>query len=359
MRVMHQQERAEHGERQWERHNQDAAEVHQKNDMRQRDEDDLFDQRVTQGTDRGLNQFRPVVEGNDVHARRQAGFNLPDLLFHAVDYVLRVLARPGHNHSADCLGAVLHERCRPEGVADLDRTEVFYVNRRPIVRSDDDVANVVQIFYEAQSTHDGPRAVLRDYVSTDVRIAGHDSANDRAERQPIAAQTIWIDVDLVLLDCAPYARHLRDAGNRIQLVAHIPVLQRTQVAQAEPAAFHRVPEHVTDTGRVRAKCWDDARRKLLADKVEALQHARAGKVKVNIILKDHENHREAESRRRAHDLDSRQALQVDGKRIRDLVLHFLRTPPGPIGEDNHLVVAQVRNRIDGCAQHGPQSPARD
>src|SRR4029077_18844091 len=187
--------------------------MHQKNDVRQRDEDDLFDERVTQGADRGLNQFRAVVERNDMHAYWQTRFNFPDLLFHAVDYLLPLLARSGHNHSANCLGAVLHQRGRPEGVADLNRAEFFHVNRGPIARSHDDVANVVQIFYETQSAHDGPGAVLGNHVAADVRITGHNRANNRAERQPVAAQTIWIDVDLVLLDCAPDAGHLCDARN--------------------------------------------------------------------------------------------------------------------------------------------------
>src|SRR5258708_11550189 len=182
MRVMHQQERAEHGERQWERHDQDAAEVHQKNDMRQRDEDDLFDQRVTQGTDRGLNQLRSVVERNDMHTRWQARFNLPNLLLYAVDYVFRVLARPRHDHAADGFGAVFYKRSGSKGIADLYSAEVSHENRRSIVRGNDDVANVVQIFYEAESAHDGPVAVLGYHVSADVRIACHHGANHRAER---------------------------------------------------------------------------------------------------------------------------------------------------------------------------------
>ncbi len=43
--VVHAQERHQHGERQRKRDDQDRAEVHQEDDVRQRDERDLFDQR--------------------------------------------------------------------------------------------------------------------------------------------------------------------------------------------------------------------------------------------------------------------------------------------------------------------------
>ncbi len=44
--VVHQQERAQHGERQGQRHNQDAAEMHEEHNMRERDKDDLLNQRM-------------------------------------------------------------------------------------------------------------------------------------------------------------------------------------------------------------------------------------------------------------------------------------------------------------------------
>jgi hypothetical protein len=40
------QEGAQHGERQGQRHNQDAAEMHEEHNMRERDKDDLLDQRI-------------------------------------------------------------------------------------------------------------------------------------------------------------------------------------------------------------------------------------------------------------------------------------------------------------------------
>ena len=53
-----------------------------------------------------------------------------------------------------------------------------------------------------------------------------------------------------------------------------------------------------------------------------------------------------------------QALQVHRERISDLILDFLRTAPRPIGEDDHLVFAQVRNGIHRACGARPRCPTR-
>src|SRR5260370_5556120 len=117
-----------------------------------------------------------------MHARRQAGFNLPDFLLHAVDYVFRVLARPRHDHAADGFGAVLYKRSGSKGIADLYSAEVFHEDRLAVMRGDDDIANVVEGSNQTKAAHDAPGTVLRNDVASDVRIAGHDGANHSAER---------------------------------------------------------------------------------------------------------------------------------------------------------------------------------
>jgi len=81
-------------------------------------------------------------------------------------------------------------------------------------------------------------------------------------------------------------------------------------------------------------------------KAKPLQHARSRKVDVHRVLEDDIHHRKAEGRRRADGAHVRQPLQVYCKWIGDLVLHFLRTAPLPLGEDDNLVFAEVGNRVD-------------
>ncbi len=75
--------------------------------MRERDQDDLFDQRMSKCIDSGLDQLRTVVERNDVNTGRQARLDLLDLLLYAVDDVFGILARSCHDDATDRLGAVL------------------------------------------------------------------------------------------------------------------------------------------------------------------------------------------------------------------------------------------------------------
>jgi hypothetical protein len=60
--------------------------VNKENDVRECDEDDLFEQCMAEGIDRGLDQLRTVVERNNMNARRQSGFDLLDFLFYPVDH---------------------------------------------------------------------------------------------------------------------------------------------------------------------------------------------------------------------------------------------------------------------------------
>src|SRR4029079_15492070 len=51
------------------------------------------------------------------------------------------------------------------------------------------------------------------------------------------------------------------------------------------------------------------------------------------------------------------ALQVGGERVRDLIFNLLRSVPGPVGKDDHLVVREVWNRVDRGRANCPPAPA--
>ncbi len=68
-RVVHPEERQQHRQRQRNRDDQDRPEVHQEDDVRERHEDDLFDQRRAQRVDGLFDQVGAIVERHDA-ARR-------------------------------------------------------------------------------------------------------------------------------------------------------------------------------------------------------------------------------------------------------------------------------------------------
>ena len=80
-------------------------------------------------------------------------------------------------------------------------------------------------------------------------------------------------------------------------------------------------------------------------------------VQIDVVLEDDVDHREAERRLRPDDADAGQALQVDGQRIGDLILDLLRAVARPVGEDDDLVVGEIRNGVDRRGAERPPAPA--
>ena len=274
-----------------------------------------------------------------------------------VDDVLRVDAGARDDDAADGFLRPLHERGDAKRVADLHVRHLLDVDRHAVGGADDDLLDVVDRRDQPDAAHDQPGAVRLEHVAADIEVAVADGRHHRAERQVVGPQAIRIDVDLVLLHVAADRRDFRDARNGVELVADEPVLQRAQFAQRMRRTLDRVPEHVADAGRVRAERRRDARGQALRDEAHALEHASPREVQIHVVLEDDVDHREAERRLRADDAHAGQPLQVRRQRVGDLVLDLLRAVPGPVREDDDLVVGEIRNRVDRRGRQRPPAPA--
>ena len=91
--------------------------------------------------------------------------------------------------------------------------------------------------------------------------------------------------------------------------------------------------------RVRTQFGRNTGRQDISQIVQPLQHTGACEIIVHLIFENNCDQGEAEHRIRSHRLNTRQTLQVHGKRISDLILHFLRAASAPVREDNDLVLA--------------------
>ena len=189
------------------------------------------------------------------------------------------------------------------------------------------------------------------------RLLSRTALTTLPQRQVVGAQAIRIDVDLVLLDRTTDRSHLRNSGHCIELVANEPVLERPQFAERQRRALDRVPEDMAHAGGIGAQGWRDAGRERFRDEAHSLQHARPCEVQVDLIVEDHVDHREPEGRLRTDHAHAGESLQVDGQRVGDLVLHLLRAVTRPVGEDNHLVIREIRNRVNRRGAESPPSPA--
>ena len=79
--------------------NDGARHVPEKNQNHQRDNRQLFHQRVPQVVDRAQDEFGAVVDGHHTHARREAGCHFFELRFNALNHGQGILALAHHHDS--------------------------------------------------------------------------------------------------------------------------------------------------------------------------------------------------------------------------------------------------------------------
>ena len=100
------------------------------------------------------------------------------------------------------------------------------------------------------------------------------------------------------------------------------------------------------------RCRDRSERRLQtlgqagADFLHTLVHHLPRETCVDVIVEDDRDHRQAELRDGAHALRRRQSHHRRLDRERDRLLHFGRRQSGAFRDDDHLIVGQIRERVD-------------
>ena len=141
--VVHPKERTEHRQRQRDGDDQNRPEMHQEDDVRQRDQEDFFDQRAPQGVRDLLNQRRPVVERDDPDVRRKARLNLRDASLDRVDHLLRVHAAAGDHNAADRFSGAVDERGHAKRLAQMHVRHLLDEDRHAARCADGDLLDVL------------------------------------------------------------------------------------------------------------------------------------------------------------------------------------------------------------------------
>ena len=103
---------------------------------------------------------------------------------------------------------------------------------------------------------------------------------------------------------------------------------------------------------------------LALDPRQPLGHPPAPSARSDAVVEDHADHREADVARRPHHPHAAEPAQAQRQRVGHLVLDLARAVPLPLGEDDHLVLRQVGDRVDRRLPGGPgaergQDQARD
>ena len=353
----HQNEAEPEGKRQRDENRDGAAQMQQKDEDDRRGHERFFGERGLERVDGLVDDVRAVVERHDADPRdaaigerlfRQAGFELLDFRLHPLDDVQRVLAVAHQRHAAHGFDARLVERAATEVRPDRYGGDVLHLDRRSSFLPDDDLLDVLGRLDEADAADEKLDAILLQHLRADIDIRLPHGLIDIEERDAVRPQFIGVNVDLILLHEAADTRDFTHAFDGVNLVAQIPILDTPQLREVEAFALDGVPENLPERRGIRADDGRDAGRQALLRDVHSLDDARACPVVIHLVFEDDEDHREAEARHAADGLYSRRAGEARGQRIGDLIVHVLGRAAGPVGEDDDLLFADVRDGIDWC-----------
>ena len=319
----HQEERRQDRQRERQRHDQDRSKVQQEDDVGEGHEEDFLDEGLPQGADGPRDQRRAVVERQDLHAGRQTARDLGELLLDTPDDLRRALAVSHRDDAADDFLALLFQRAAPEFRPQRDGAEIRDVDGSSSAGGHDDLLDIGDVVDEAEPPHDVLEPAPLEHLAAHVVVRHLHGLDHVADRQAISREAIRVHVDLVLPDETSDRSNLGDAGDGVQLVAHVPVLDRAQRPQVLPLGLDGVPEDLAHRGRVGAEHRGDAPGKQRPHEVETLENAGPGEVEIGAVLQDDVDHREAKRRGRPDGPQAGEALKIHDHRVRHLVLHFL------------------------------------
>ncbi len=192
-----------------------------------------------------------------------------------------------------------------------------------------------------------------DEPAADVAVAAAHGVDDSADGNAVGQQAVRVDIDLELLAEAADGRHLGDAGDCLQVVAQVPVLQRAHFGQRVLAGIvdQDVLEDPAEPGGVGAELGLHALGQPRQDSGEVFERARARPVDVGAVLEDDVDEGIAEVGEAAHGAHSWGAEQGGDDRVGDLVFEDVGAAV-PARVDDDLGVAQVG---DGVERHGAAS----
>ena len=127
-------------------------------------------------------------------------------------------------------------------------------------------------------------AVLLDHLAADVAVGALDRLEHLTQRHAVGVELSRVEIHLVLAHEAADRSHLRDPGNRVELIADEEVLERPQLAEILAVGVQRVPEDLTDRRGVGAEDRNDTARHLRLDQIHALEDPLAREVEVGSVL---------------------------------------------------------------------------
>ena len=327
----------------------------QKQRADQRDDDEFLGKLVREILDGAVDQRGAVIGGDDFHAFRQAGRDLPQPGLHAGDHFARVDAGADDDDPArDLAFAVKFGDAAAHFRTDLDPGDIAQAHRHAIgAEPQRDGVEVLERAQIARSANHVLGFAHFDHGAAGFAIGPAHGVGDAGLADAVSRHSLGIEHDLVLADHAADRGDFGHAGNGLQFKAQEPILQAAQLAQivATGAIDQCVLINPAHSGRVGAKRRARVRWQAALHLVQIFQHARTRPIKVCPVLKDHIDKGIAEERKAAHGARARHGQHRRGQGISDLVFDDLRRLARIAGAYNHLHIGKIWQRVDWRGAH--------
>src|SRR5206468_7515128 len=135
----------------------------------------------------------------------------------------------------------------------MDVADIFQINRRAVFDFEDNILDVFDLFDVAAAADVILGRGDFENFAADIRVAQLNRVDDLAERNVVGNESVWIEIDLVLLHETANRRDFGDTFHRGERVTQIPILNGTQLREIVlPAVVNqRVFVNPTDTSGVR------------------------------------------------------------------------------------------------------------
>ena len=349
-----------------------AAQIAQENPLNEEDQQAAENEVVHHRTGSHGDERRAVVKGHELHPRRQRAVvvYLLDLGANARHHVAG-MQRAVHDDDGrdDIVLVVAAGLAEARHVADGNFGDVFHKDRHAVrlpKRHVLDIRDFVALrdIRGAAGVHQADAANIHrllahiDGASADIDIGVADRADDLRQRHVVGVELVQIDFDVKLLGGPAPSIELDDAGDGQQPPLQYPVLNGSQVGQAEM----RRPGHLVPVDFADQAGGLDLRRDVVRQTDVLLQIDRSlgeREVIVDPVVERHPHEGETIERGRADDVDPRRRGEADLDRDRIVTLHLFRRQAGCLGGDFQNDRGRVRIGFDIELGKGEQAGAQE
>jgi hypothetical protein len=234
--------------------------VPQENEDDDGDHGKFFDEGVLEVVDGGQDEFGAVVGGDQFHAGGQAGLDLFQPGFHAIDYGQGILTLANDHDAGDHFAvaieighAAAHVRTERDGshVAHADGDAGGADGER-------DVFEIGGGFCVTAAAHHVLAAGEFDQAAADIVVAAAHGGDHFRNRHAVSGQAVGVYLDLILANETAERGDFGDSGDRLEMIAEIPILDGAELGQVRAglearATDQSILEDPADAGGIGAE----------------------------------------------------------------------------------------------------------